>query len=447
MYKKKIGIQLLLIVILIFSYACAKKDVEVPQIPLPLPEKVKEEEKKTIQIPYEKKYEKEPEAKKKIIGALLPLTGKYRNIGSKALSGIELALYEFKKKLGITAGDKSKIDIIVKDTEADSKKAANAVQELKDANVSAIIGPIIACDSAAKKAEELKIPMILLTHKPGIVEERDYVFRNFLTPESQIKAILSYAVAEKEFTKFAILYPEESYGRLFMNLFWNEAINRGVKVVGVESYNPEDTDFAEPIKKLVMPFDDLYDTEKKESNFDETFSETDNNQTDIVNVDFDAIFIPDAPQKVGLLVPQLAFYDIRDVYLFGTNLWHSQELIELADKYVQGAIMPDGFFADSSDRHVVDFTSVFYDIFRKKPEFIEAVSYDTTMILLNALIKRENKASSEIIGELKKNIYHEAVTGKTYFDNTGEAQKELHLLQIEGRGFKEIYRKESLLFP
>jgi hypothetical protein len=51
--------------------------------------------------------------------------------------------------------------------------------------------------------------------------------------------------------RFAILYPDETYGVTFMNLFWDRLIENGGKVVGLEAYNPEHTDFADPIKKLV----------------------------------------------------------------------------------------------------------------------------------------------------------------------------------------------------
>ena len=50
-------------------------------------------------------------------------------------------------------------------------------------------------------------------------------------------------------------------------------------------------------------------------------------------IDFEAIFIPDSPGKTGLIVPQLAYFDIKDVYLLGTNLWHSDALIKIADQY------------------------------------------------------------------------------------------------------------------
>ena len=79
----------------------------------------------------------------------------------------------------------------------------------------------------------------------------DYVFRNFITPGMQVKTLVSYAIKKLQLKRFAILYPDENYGKTFMNLFWDEVIALGGKVVGAEPYNINHTDFADPIKKLV----------------------------------------------------------------------------------------------------------------------------------------------------------------------------------------------------
>lgn len=58
------------------------------------------------------------------IGCLLPLSGKYKEFGNRALKGIELALNKF----GVQNGQPFKI--IVKDTESDPKRGAALVKEL-----------------------------------------------------------------------------------------------------------------------------------------------------------------------------------------------------------------------------------------------------------------------------------------------------------------------------
>ncbi len=393
------------------------------------------------------------------IGCLLPLSGPYRFYGNRALNGVELALNRFSSKSSHPI-----IKIIIKDTESDPVKTVLAVKELFEENVAAIIGPVLTAEPAALEAQDKGIPIITLTQKDNITFIGDYVFRNFFTPVMQVKTLVSYAVEELMLNSFAILYPDENYGKTFMNLFWDEVIAYGGKVVGVESYNSTHTDFSDPIKKLVGLYyevpEDLKDAgveagDMENNNLmvwdgtdtlylyayedDEDIAQEKGEKPEAI-VDFDAIFIPDAPKKAGLIIPQLAFNDVKDTYLLGTNLWHSDSLIEMTRKYAQGAIMSDGFFPESSSEHVIDFVGTFYKTFNKKPEFIEAVAYDTAMILFQMVSRSNIRFRSVLKSELKKLTDFQGVTGLTSFGNDGDVKKKLYLLQIKGKSFVELER-------
>ncbi len=391
------------------------------------------------------------------IGCLLPLSGPYKLYGNKALNGVELALNRFSSQ-----NTSPCIKVIIKDTESDPVKTVRAVKELFDENVAAIIGPIIMSEPAALEAQDKGMPIITLTQKDNITSIGDWVFRNFFTPIAQVKALVSYAVEELNLNHFAILYPDENYGKTFMNLFWDEVIDFGGRVVGVESYNSAHTDFSESIKKLVGLYyevpEDLKitdveaDDEKNEDvatgegagtslgdarGYDENIIEEKQEKAEAI-VDFDAIFIPDAPKKAGLIIPQLAFHDVTDTYLLGTNLWHSDSLIEMALQYAQDAIMPDGFFAESASEEVMNFVRTFHKTFDRKPEFIEAVAYDTAMILFQIVSSQDIRFRSDLKNKLKKLNDFRGVTGLTSFDNNGEVRKKLYLLQIQGKRFVEL---------
>ena len=148
--------------------------------------------------------------------------------------------------------------------------------------------------------------------------------------------------------------------------------------------------------------------------------------------------IPDAPNKVGLIVPQLAFYDIKNTCLLGTNLWHSNSLIKMSRKYVQGAILTDGFFEDSSFKYVKEFVKNFEEVFKEKPGFIEAVSYDTAMILFQIISRPDIRFRSAIKDELMNLSDFQGLTGITSFDKNREVHKKLFLLQIKGDKFVEL---------
>jgi ABC-type branched-subunit amino acid transport system substrate-binding protein len=393
------------------------------------------------------------------IGVLLPLSGPYEKFGLRALKGIELALDQFSSQ-----GDNPPINISVKDTGADPDKTVMALEEFYQEQVAAILGPIVTSEIAAREAQRMGIPIITLTQKNDIPQIGDKVFRNFITPQMQVQALTSFTVETLGLYRFAILYPNENYGRTFMNLFWDELIDSGGQVVGIESYEPKQTDFTDAIKKLVGLYyeipEDLkaendfvedrdqplvsggIDEKTLEENFDikseEEAAEPEEEEEPESIVDFDAIFIPDSPDMAGLIVPQLAYFDIKDVYLLGTNLWHSNSLIRIAGQYVQGAIMPDGFFAESTSPAVKNFVTRFEETYQEKPDFIEAVVFDSAMIIFHAVSRPHIRYRNEIRDELLNLDNYPGITGITRFDENGEVQKKLHLLRIKGKRFVEL---------
>jgi ABC-type branched-subunit amino acid transport system substrate-binding protein len=169
--------------------------------------------------------------------------------------------------------------------------------------------------------------------------------------------------------------------------------------------------------------------------FDEVYEEDQEPQP---TVDFDAIFIPDAPQKAGLIIPQLAFYDVEDIYLLGTNLWHSQTLLKMSREYVQGAIMPDGFFAASRKPKVQQFVQRFEKIYAEKPGVIEAMTYDTASMLFKLLVDNKIRFRSALKDALGQIEDFPGVTGDTTIDDQGEAVKKLFLLRVKGSRFIEL---------
>ena len=416
-----------------------------------------------------------------LIGCILPLTGPYGTFGNRALTGIELALQRFNEQ-----PDVNPMQLLIQDSKGDPNETAAALETLALTHgVVGIIGPMITSESAAIKAQALRVPIMTLTQKPNITLTGDYVFRDFLTLPLQVKAIVNYAVGDLNLQKFAVLYPEERYGVSFMNRFWDELISRGAEVVGIESYGTEQTDFSDAIKKLVglyyprperPPGEEIRD-EGVRARFPEPEEETGwvdpqhtpeaadeilSDQGELPQedqgaleeedqeqwseekeepepiIDFQAIFIPDSFEKVGLIAPQLLFHDVANVLLLGTNLWHSEKLIEMARGYVQDAIVPDGFFVNSPSPRVQDFVESYQELFGSLPGFLEAQAYDAAWILFEAANKpgvRSRRTLKEAIMEVKD---FPGVTGVTSFDETGDVDKDLYLLRIEGGRFVQI---------
>jgi branched-chain amino acid transport system substrate-binding protein len=368
------------------------------------------------------------------IGCLLPLSGRYESFGNKALRGVELALGRF-----VDSHPNTEVTLVVRDTAADPLKAVDAFRELvAEEQVAAVIGPLVTAPAVALEAQREGVPIITFTQKKGVVDTGDYVFRNYLTPEMQVKALLSHAFDHRDYHRFAILYPRERYGETFMNLFWNEVVERGGEVVGVESYGVDQSDFADAIKKLVGLHYELPKELEPEILPEDGDPRQDGALEPEPIVDFDAVFIPDGPEKGGLILPQLVYYDVLDMGIYGTNLWHSDKLVEISEGYGQGAVMPDLFFSGSDKPVVVQFVRDFESIYGESPGALAAVAYDTALILFETVSRPEIQFRSGVKHGLVDLPEFSGVTGSTGFDAGGEARKELFLLEIAGKQFVEI---------
>lgn len=410
------------------------------------------------------------------VGCLVPLTGSYKTYGQRMLNAVQMAL------IGMQSGETPlPIKLVVKDSASDDLHAVEAVRQLAQAGVGAIIGPIITSQAAAREAQRLNIPIVTFTQKTDITKAGDFVFRHFITPNNQVKTLVEFFIGELNLRHFAVMYPREAYGNTFMNLFWDELVKQGGQMVGVESYDPKQTDFADTIKKLIGTYYPIPEelqakpmVQVEENPYYQAapqsvdtledvlpdpvtrltgmfFQDPDQDrikgpavgrrrQEKIENpiVDFDVLFIPDAPKVTGLILPQLAYHDVKNIYTAGTNLWHSQQLINMTQQYAQNAVMVDGFYKDSQSQIVQNFVEQFEAIYGESPGLMEAFAFDTANIIFGLLSHSQIELRHQLRNAMKQLFYTDGVTGTTAFGPDGEAIKRLSLLRVKGDRFVEI---------
>jgi ABC-type branched-subunit amino acid transport system substrate-binding protein len=381
----------------------------------------------------------------KAVGCILPLSGRYQAYGDRVLRGVVMAAQDLKNK----GGD---IQLIIKDSGGDPDLAVAAVRDLVlDNKVAAIIGPLsrVAAEKAAEEAEKLWVPIITLTQKEGVSNIGNYVFRYFLSNEQQTKALVDYAVLGLDYKRFAILYPDDSYGTQLMNLFWDELERLGAEVRGIESYDPSQTDFADQIKKLVGLYYPRLEGEAIDLEGGEKAGEIlpgdlreeglkDQEEEEIPIVDFDAIFIPDGYSQVGLIAPQLAYHEVTGVKLLGTNLWNSQKLVDMAAPYLQEAVFVDGFFSGSGLPMTSQFVQSYEQTFGGKPGYPEAQAYDTMRLLIEGL-RQPEVISRPILRDALLGIQSlPGVAGTASVGPDGEVSKPPFLITIYRRRMEEI---------
>jgi ABC-type branched-subunit amino acid transport system substrate-binding protein len=237
-----------------------------------------------------------------------------------------------------------------------------------------------------------------------------------------------------------------------MELFWDAVDEFNGQVVGVESYNGKKTDFTTPIQKLTGEFyplpdflipEVLVETQGQTPGAVEqdTLVQVRGASTPIdaaIEIDFQAIFIPDSVSRVNLILPQLAFNDATGMVLLGTNLWHQPSLLTGAKGYNKNAVITDGYFGSSNNPITGGFEKRFTHLYATSPGFLEAIAYDTANILFEASLDASVDSRQALKNVLQGGRQFEGVTGNTWFDKTGSAHKKLFLITVQHGRFMEI---------
>ena len=144
------------------------------------------------------------------------------------------------------------------------------------------------------------------------------------------------------------------------------------------------------------------------------------------------LFIPDHFRKIALIAPHLALYDVNEVTLLGTNAWNSSRLVELAGEYVKDAIFADGFFAESNIPYVRDFVEDYGRSFQTEPRVLEALGYDSLLMLEDAFLQSQDKTRENVREALSNMKGYPGLSGYTSFNEDGSAKKRLYILSIIG---------------
>jgi ABC-type branched-subunit amino acid transport system substrate-binding protein len=438
------------------------------------------------------------------IGVVLPLTGEFASFGEQSLRGLLLAADSFEadpeaspdaasragpaaqrevppvaappaargampaREPDWTGGsvdfdgvvEPKEIRLIVRDTGGDAVRAAAMVRELaEDPEIVAIVGPIFTAESlaAAEAAEVSGIPLIALSHREEVPVGRDLVFRTRTTPGDEVGVLVNHAFETLGAKRFAVLYPQNRYGRGMRKLYWDAVTERGGKMVAASSYDPSATDFSKVIRDMIG-YRFLSDLERKALAEREEILRAarllepldaallrdaaygilgPDLQPLPPIVDFDVLFIPDAANKVSLIAPGLAFHEIRGVGLLGSSEWLDDELLRVARQHVAGSVISTPFYPQSDLPFVEEFVSAFRATFGDEPDSYAAQAFDAGNLVLVQLAAGRVDREDVRDGLLKVRAYPGA-TGVLTMRPDGNARRRPFLLGVKGRRFMPL---------
>lgn len=265
-------------------------------------------------------------------GILLPLTGKYSNIGQNLLTVVRA--FEKNKMLPFS--------LHVLDTKSDPIDAALAAARLvEEVGVDFLIAPVSSfeaftlCGFAFGKA----IPIILPMSTEGRFEALPLVFTRGQSYENQARMLARYSMYDMGLNRFAVLFPEESRHRVIANAFAQEVVRNNREVVAMVSF---------PADSITMQ-KELEAIKKKEPG---------------------ALFLAMDTDMIINAAPQVAYYGLEEITLLGTEAFQSERVPRLGEKYVEGSVFVAPSAIDetiskqltSSGLPINEFTARFYTV-------------------------------------------------------------------------------------
>lgn len=357
--------------------------------------------------------ERTARADPRVIGAIVPLTGRARQIGQQISRGLMLA--SGSRNVGPPSSDAPQL--VLRDDGGDPARAAQAVEDLvSEHRAIAIIGPLEgqAARLAAQRAQELGVPLIALVSDPSVTDPGAMVFRLVPSPRDEALALVRAATARGA-TRFAILRPDSGYGRAMQEAFAAAVREAGGEVVVEARYEAAATSFGTVISTLAA-------------------------------VSFDALFVPDTGRQLNLVAPALAAAGLwstragqsaprggRAITLLAPSVAIDARILQ-SSRYFQGALFASWFHAPTATGSGRAFADSYQQRFSEEPQPFAAYAYDAFGLVRRG-VEAGNITRGDLARWLSQSARHPTVGASGGFSPDRAPASTSRVLELQGETF------------
>jgi len=354
------------------------------------------------------------------IGILLPLSGRYALFGEEALNGIRLALDE--------QAQSQHVHLYVEDTHGDDKAAIAAYQALILHNVDWVIGPLLSSNTEALLPYLKKdIPIISLSKENSLAEVSSALFVHNIAKETQAAFMAQYAYSQG-IRQMSVLHgvgqDEYSEAQAFADTFTG--------LGGEIQINIEINTAASNINHIAE-LNALRESTDDEALLEELLSDLDlfSPETELethLSTSMEGIYIATSGKQVSALAGQLAYVDIRDIALLGSDRWADGHLLD-----DRGRNLTSARFIQTSDAlNTSPLLRHFHDVWGAGvPTKIFTTAYDSTRIAV-LLGSRLGLHGEHAIQALHDPEGFQSESGHVTFDAQGVGHKIFNIWRVGG---------------
>lgn len=379
----------------------------------------------------------------RLIGVLLPLSGKYRGVGNQVKTALER---------GVDAGG-DQVKLVFADTGEGAGQEVKALEDLVlKQGVAAVVGPLRSelAEPVARTAQALRVPMIGLHQDNNAAKERDWVADGLATPRAQIRALLDYTMTERGLRRFAIFAPDTPYGQGAAEVFVEEVQARGGEIKVREHYAPDEADLIPYAQKLGRK-----DYQARAAEFRQVKRDIQERGGDPGRavlppvVDFDAIFLPDGHRRIPVAAAGLAYEefsigqfkvdkDTAPIPLLGLSGWNHPELVTTGGPYVRDSIFVDVWLPDAPE--TLTFIADYESQTRRRPNSLEAQAFTVGRVVAG-LSRTQASTRAEVLEALRTLDGEPTATGARRISlDEDRVDHLLQILTLDRDGIRQLER-------
>jgi branched-chain amino acid transport system substrate-binding protein len=338
------------------------------------------------------------------IGFVFPMTGDNAEYGQSFLVAAKIMVEKWNQAGGVLG---RQIELVVYDDKNSAEEAASIAQKIvSDPDIIGVLGHFssgVSMTAAPTYQENQVIEISNTASHPDYSKIGNYIFRNNTVISAEFNVIVDVIANDLNLNKVGIIAIKTDWGTTAGNIA-AELINANDKLtlVAHEQVLETSDDHGPAIAKLKAAGAEA-----------------------VVAVGMYSLYGPLARQ-----------YKEADpnIQLMGVSNAYTQQIIQLGGTAVEGLFAPVSFFAESEDPAVQEFVDEFAERFGMEPSALAAQAYDSIGILLEA-VKQAGTLDREKVRDAVNAINYPGITGPTFFDSIGDADKQFQKVVIRNGKF------------
>lgn len=341
------------------------------------------------------------------VGFVGGLTGRVADLGVAGRDGVTLAIEERNQSGGVAGRP---VELIVRDDQQDEKQARQAVQELLDAEVVAIIGHMTSTMSVATVPLLNAAQVVMLsptTKTDQLTGLDDYFLRVTESLGREAGALARHALLEKPGGRFVVAYDlsNVAYSEAWLKAFQQSLEAGGGQIIQIEGFTSGPEVHLLPIAESLL-------------------SQAPDGVLLVCNA-IDSALLAQQMSKSG-----------SSPTLYATAWAFTTDLLSFGGRAVHGMVAYNDFNAASQEPLYLEFHQRFTRRFGYKPSFATVLAYDAATSLLAGLEMNPQRAGlRESLLRLKT---FQGLQSSFTIDPYGDVNRAQFLTRVTAEGFEIV---------